>query len=238
MHSHPDCKIGLVVPPSNTAVEEDFLSLGGDEFSFSFSRYSVYPGETLRERLDHYAGELPSRLKSFHVTGMNAIMACCSGNHYLEGFDKDLEDCRRASKTIGVPTFSTTVAVVGWLRHCGMETIHIVSPYADWLNDLANAYWLSAGLKITFTTSIFEHSTGKAYSSPYNVETEDILAAVRGNDSSKTPVLMDGTGMHTRNALAILSHEFPDRVFLTSNSCSINWLRLTKLEADPFLRFG
>ena len=139
-------KIGLVVPPVNTAVEEDFLLLGGDDFSLTVNHYSAYPGESLRERLDHYAGELPSRLASFHGMGMNAIMACCSGNHYLEGFDRDLDDCRRASKTIGTHIVSTTVSVVGWLRHCGIDTIHIVSPYVDWLNELANSYWVSAGL--------------------------------------------------------------------------------------------
>ena len=232
-------RVGLVVPPANTAVEDDYLALGGHAFAFSTTRYGVHSDLPLRQRLDHYAAELPSRLASFGDMPLHAIVACCSGNNYLQGFGADLCACRRSSDRIGTLIVSTTVAVVGWLRHRDVGTITVASPYPDWLTELSKSYWDSAGLRISSVIRIVDGRTGTVAPSPYQLRTEDITAAVHGVCAARrpgAPVLFLGTGMHTREAVAALTHEFAGQEFFTTNSCSVDWLRLTLTDPNPLAR--
>ena len=229
-------RIGLVVPPVNTAAEDYYHTFGCDQFAFSSTRYGYHKELPLRKRLDCYDAELPSRLESFGHMAMHAIIPSCSGNHYLKGFDGDLDYCLKASESVGVAVISTTVAVVAWLRNLGINKVTMVTPYEDWLNKLSAAYWLSSGLKIDSTIQVIEQSTGETAGSPYHLGTDDILAAVRGNITGHDPVLMVGTGMDTREALSILSDEYPEHDFYTSNSCVLSWLRLTLYDEDPLSR--
>lgn len=226
-------RVGLIVPPANTAVEDDYLALGGDAFAFSTTRYGVYHTIGLRQRLDRYAAELPSRLLSFGNMPLHAIVACCSGNHYLQGFDADLRDCRNAAECIGVITVSTTVTVVGWLRHRGIDTITIASPYPDWLTDLSKNYWASAGFGLNSVIRVVDKTTGMMACSPYQLGTDDIITAVRHAELSGTPILFVGTGMHTRDAVTTLTEQFAGQEFYTSNSCGVSWLRLTLDNPNP-----
>lgn len=232
-------RVGLVVPPANTAVEDDYLALGGHAFAFSTTRYGVHSDLPLRQRLDHYAAELPSRLASFGDMPLHAIVACCSGNHYLQGFGPDLCACRRSSERVGALAVSTTVAVVGWLRHRHIDTITIASPYADWLTELSKSYWDSAGLRISSVINVVDSRTGTVAASPYGLRTEDITTAVHDAFNSRrtgTPILFLGTGIHTREAVAALTHAFAGQEFFTTNSCSVDWLRLTLNDPDPLAR--
>jgi len=229
-------RVGLVVPPANTAVEDDYLALGGQTFAFSTTRYGVHRDLPLRQRLDHYAAELPSRLGSFGDMPLHAIVACCSGNHYLQGFAGDLGACRRSSECVGTLTVSTTVSVVGWLRHRDIDAITIASPYADWLTELSKNYWDSAGFRISSVINVVDKRTGTIASSPYRLRTEDIVAAVHDVCTARdagTPILFLGTGMHTREAVAALTQEFAGQEFFTSNSCGVDWLRLTLNDPNP-----
>ncbi|AKN18099.1 hypothetical protein MHAE_13870 [Mycobacterium haemophilum DSM 44634] len=229
-------RVGLIVPPANTAVEDDYLTLGGDVFAFSTARYGVYHDVGLRQRLDRYAAELPSRLMSFGSMPLHAIMACCSGNHYLQGFDADLRDCRTASECTGVITVSTTVAVVAWLRHRGINTITIASPHPDWLTDLSEKYWTSAGFEIDSVIRVVDKTTGMTAGSPYQLGTDDIVTAVRDAELLGTPILLVGTGVHTQAAVTTLTQQFTGQEFYTSNSCGAAWLRLTLDNPNPLAR--
>lgn len=229
-------RIGLVVPPVNTAAEDYYHTFGCDQFAFSSTRYGYHDHLPLRQRLDCYARELPSRLESFGHMALHALIPCCSGNHYLQGYDGDLGECLKTSDRIGVATLSTTVAVVAWLQHLGIEKVTMVTPYEPWLNALSLCYWSSAGLKVASVIQVVEQSTGEVAGSPYHLGTDDILAAVRGNIPPDQAVLMVGTGMDTREALSILTQEYPDHRFYTSNSCVLSWLRLTLLDEDPLAR--
>lgn len=229
-------RVGLIVPPANTAVEDDHLALGGDTFAFSTARYGVHRDLPLRQRLEHYAAELPFCLESFGNMQLHAIMACCSGNHYLQGFEADLCACRKSSECTGTITVSTTLAVVGWLRHSDVDAITIASPYADWLTELSKNYWASAGLRVRSVINVVDSGTGLVASSPYQLRTKDILAAIHQAEPSGTPILFLGTGMHTREAVATLAQQFAGQEFYTSNSCGVNWLRLSLTDPNPLAR--
>lgn len=229
-------RVGLIVPPANTAVEDDYQALGGDTFAFSTARYGAHHDLPLRQRLDRYAAELPSRLACFGNMPLHAVVACCSGNHYLQGFDADLRACRKSSECIGSIAVSTTVAVVGWLRHRDIDSITIASPYVDWLTELSKQYWTSAGLRVSSVIKVVDSRTGMVASSPYQLRTKDILAAVHHTEPSGTPIVFLGTGMHTREAVTTLAHQFPGHEFYTSNSCGVQWLRLTLTDPNPLAR--
>jgi maleate isomerase len=226
-------RIGLVVPPANTAAEDDYLALGGDVFEFSSIRYGVHPDLSLRQRIHCYAAELPSRLASFGGMQMNGIVTCCSGNHYLQGFRADLDQCRRSSDEIGSAVVSTTVAVVGWLRHNSVDSITVGSPFPEWLRDLATTYWSSADLHVASVIPIVDTTTGEIAPSAYDLTTDDIVASMRPHLPASTPVLLIGTGLHTREALEILRRDYPGQDFYSSNSCGVSWLRLTQTSTDP-----
>jgi maleate isomerase len=52
-------------------------------------------------------------------------------------------------------------------------------------------------------------------------------------EPSGTPILLVGTGMHTRDAVTTLAQQFVGQEFYTSNACGVDWLRLTLDQPDP-----
>jgi hypothetical protein len=80
---------------------------------------------------------------------------------------------------------------------------------------------------------IVDTTTGEIAPSAYDLTTDDIVASMRPHLPASTPVLLIGTGLHTREALEILRRDYPGQDFYSSNSCGVSWLRLTQTSTDP-----
>lgn len=130
---YPDCRIGLMVPSSNTMMEPDFQAgLGSDATLHTARMYmedTTAAGES--QMLDEFA--LPAA-RDLATARADVIVFGCTSAGALRGNAYDEELCQRISDVTGVPTISTIASVRGAIGDSGARRVGIVTPYVDELN--------------------------------------------------------------------------------------------------------
>lgn len=212
-------RLGVVVPSGNAAVEPEIAALLAGFVSVHAARFPVFPDREQRERISLYNDALPAAVESFGKLGPGAVVAECSGSHYLQGPDEERRFCERLSERHGVQVTTVTRTVLAALAALGVRETTLVSPYQPWLTDLSRAYWEAAGIKVRDVVRV----RSSAGFSPYDVTPDELVEQVLAADRPADEVLLvTGTGMFTLEALERLGAG-RDRVVLTSNLCTAWW---------------
>ena len=213
-------RIGLVVPPANPAAEPETAHLLEADYAIHTTRFPI-SHEPLRARLEAYNRTIPDMIDSFGGLGLDALLVACSGSRYLLGPDLDRDACVALTAYYGMPVASATFATQQVLQRLGVRELVLVSPYAEWLTELARRFWRSAGLRVR----VVAIQTASHTYAPYEVTAADLIAQVeRAHLPDDAVLLCTGTGMSTLPALPALGAG-NNRILLTSNLCGAWWLR-------------
>jgi maleate isomerase len=223
-------RLGVVVPSGNAAVEPELATLLGPTVNVYATRFPVYAEFEQRVRIARYNDALPAAIESFGGLRPAAVIAECSGSHYLQGPDEESRFCAELSARYGTEVTTVTRTVLSALEVLGAGEVTLVSPYAPWLTELSRGYWEAAGLTVR---DIVKVRSANGFS-PYDVTTAELVEQVGAARRGPAEVLLvTGTGMPTLAAL----HELGagrDRVILTSNLCAAWWaMRTLAPEAGP-----
>lgn len=220
-------RLGVVVPSGNAAVEPEIAALLSGHVHVHATRFPLFTEFEQRERIAEYNEALAPAIASFGRLGARAIVAECSGSHYLQGPAREQEFCDDLSARFGVEVTTVTRTVLSALASIDATEVTLVSPYAQWLTDLSQAYWEAAGIKVR---DIVKVRSSQGFS-PYDVTTGELVEQVRAADRPKDEVLlMTGTGMFTLAALEELEAG-TERTIITSNLATA-WWALTRLAPD------
>lgn len=212
-------RLGVVVPSGNAAVEPELNILLRGQINVYASRLPVLSELSLKERIQCYLDEIPRCIEAFGRLSPDAVIAQCSGSHYLQGPDGDRQFCESLSSTLGTEVVSVTQAVLAAFAELGTTEATLVSPYAPWLTELSQSYWEAAGLTICGVVSV----RSEVGFSPYDVTGPDLVRQIREADRPADEVLLlTGTGMFTLDPLRELRAE-RNQVMLTSNLCTAWW---------------
>jgi maleate isomerase len=218
-------RLGVLVPSGNAAVEPELSLLLAGRVNVYGSRLPTLSEYPLNERIHMYLDAMPAAIKAFGRLAPDAIVAQCSGSHYLQGPDGDRAFCEELSALAGATVTSVTQTVLEALELLGADTITLISPYAPWLSDLSRSYWEAAGLKVRDVVVV----RSKVGFSPYDVDGAELVRQVRQARRPTDEVLLfTGTGMFTLDPLADLGAG-RDQVMLTSNLCTAWWAARTLL---------
>jgi maleate isomerase len=210
-------RVGVVVPAGNAAVESELHLLLGDTANLHTSRYPVFPDYELRDRLTQYRRLLPVTAAGFGRLRLDAIVAACSGNHYLQGPVDDARVCTALSEELGIPFCSVTQAVLHYLAYQEVDRVVLASPYEPWLTELSENYWRTAGIGVEAVVPI---ASSRGFS-PYDVAPQDIVNSFSevGIPDYAT-VLFTGTGMFTLDAVCALRRRRGWRCVTSNISCA------------------
>ncbi|WP_045313899.1 hypothetical protein [Lentzea aerocolonigenes] len=220
-------RLGVVVPSGNAAVEPEIAALLFGHVNVHATRFPLFTEFEQRERIAKYNEALAPAIASFGRLGAQAIVAECSGSHYLQGPEREQEFCDDLSARFGVEVTTVTRTVLAALASIDATEVTLVSPYAQWLTDLSQGYWEAAGIKVR---DIVKVRSSKGFS-PYDVSTAELVSQVREADRPADEVLlMTGTGMFTLAALKELNAG-TERTILTSNLATA-WWALSRLVPD------
>ncbi|MEV4115956.1 hypothetical protein, partial [Nonomuraea sp. NPDC049695] len=207
-------RIGLVVPPANPVAEPETAHLLGGNYAIHTTRFAV-SHEPLRARLEAYNRTIPDMIASFGGLGLDALLVACSGSRYLLGPDLDRDACAALTACYGMPVASVTLATQQVLQRLGVRDLVLVSPYAEWLTELARRFWRRAGFRVR----VVAIQTASHTYAPYEVAAADLIAQVeRAHLPDDAALLCTGTGMSTLPALPALGAG-NNRLLLTSNVC-------------------
>jgi maleate isomerase len=213
-------RVGLIVPPGNTTIEPELHSLVPDGVALYATRL---PGRVsrdtsvgLKDRFVEYNGSLQAAANSFGSTELDALCYGVTGSCYLAGVEgerKLIEDLR-----VGGAKRVTTAAraITELLRAFGSRRLGIVSPYPEWVTELAIAYWEASGFDVAQVVQLSN------VVSLYEVAIDEVLGPARAIEKAKVDIiLLSGTGVPTLRAVEQLSQELS--IPVTSSNLSLGW---------------
>ncbi|AEH24456.1 maleate cis-trans isomerase family protein [Pyrococcus yayanosii] len=139
-------RIGLVVPSSNTTMEMELHSHLPEGVSLHTSRMplkSITEEELLR--MNALAVEAARLLTDAGVGVM--IFGCTSGS-FIGGadFEKNLE--MKIEEEVNVPVFTTSTAVIEALRTLDAQSLLVVTPYTDAINEREREFLEANGFEV------------------------------------------------------------------------------------------
>lgn len=214
-------RVAVVVPPENPTVEDELTTTLAEDVAFHVARFTLTPGADPLSQVRECASQAPGMIDAFGNLPVDAFWLACTAMSYMWGPVHDAELCASLSSAAGAPVATATAAMAHVLGKRGVEAFTLVSPYPDWLNEKAIAYWEDSGFRVDACLPV-QASAGPP---PYGVVASDVVAAVggAGHRPGTTTLLCSGTGMATLRAGAQIELEQGCTV-LSSNLCGAIWL--------------
>lgn len=141
------CRIGLIVPSSNTTMESEFSKYTPDGVSIHASRL---PLRRVTEReLITMSEEVKRCSKLLAHAQVDVIAYGCTSGSIIKGkgYDQELEE--RISEETGVPAVSTAGAVIDILNAKGVNKIAVATPYIDEINQKEKEFLIVNGIEVS-----------------------------------------------------------------------------------------
>lgn len=217
-----DClRVGVVVPPSNPVVEPELDALLGDDILLYSARLPRHTGLTLQQRNALYLPAYGDALDSLEGIGAVCAYVAMTGPTYQFGVEGDRALCAELSARFELPVRTASLAIYDALTSLGLNRIHVVSPYPDWLTDQTVTYWSDAGINVVAV----DHLLGKGEEfRAYEMDTHEVVGHLKAVDPEPgCALLLTGTGMVSIASIYQMGHR--RRVpILSSNLCGAWWI--------------
>jgi maleate cis-trans isomerase len=144
-------RLGLIVPSNNTTVEPEFLRMSPEGVDCFATRTMILetddPEEKARTILAMHA-RIDDAAREVASLQAHAIGYVCTSGSFLDGDDSDRVVCARLAAATGVPTVTTSTAMVVALRTMGIQRIALATPYIAQVSMGLRAFLEDAGFSI------------------------------------------------------------------------------------------
>lgn len=138
----------LVVPENNTTMAPELSALCPQFVPFDVALVKR-PARTLtREDLPAYADATLAAVEPFLAAAPGLVFYGCTAAGFLAGPDGNAAMVAKLAARTGATVVSTAGAMVDVLRHAGVRSAAVVTPYLPAVNDGLRAYLSASGIAV------------------------------------------------------------------------------------------
>lgn len=224
------CRIGLLVPSSNTTMEAELTEMIPDGVSIHSARMNLE--EVTLERLIEMAEDAKKAALLLATAGVDVIVYGCTSGSLVGGTDWEEILVQRIEQATGVTTLSTSRAVTDALTTLKARRIAVATPYTEDLNHLEQSFLESQGFELTAIRGlglIKNLDIGKTEEAIVEQLVEEVA------DGSDT-VFISCTNLPTMGLIEKLETKF-QRPVITSNQASL-WAALRNRGIEGIEGYG
>ena len=224
-------RLGLLVPATDMVSEVDFHNHLPPSVVFYTARLHQ-PKDSGIGTAANYKGlvdSAPDAAKSVGLANPELLVYSCTSGSFFKGPNWHRELSDMLEKASGIPTITTSTAVITALAALGARTVFLASPYPDSVNQAEADFLKSHAFQIT---AMLNFGCTKSQEI-YHISPDDIVKAVlarRGEIKRNDVLFLTCTGLRAVDAVETLEREL-DLPVITSNSCAL-WLSMTRLDVD------
>lgn len=178
-------KIGLIYPAPGWVMEPEFYEMSPDGVITCTTRISLL--ETNEEQLSKIGEQAVEATKLLSQAPVDVIALGCTSGSFIGGrqYDRDLVK-RMEQSSNGIPSITTSGAVIEALKALNINKIAVATPYIDDVNIKGKIYLEEsgfqvvniAGLGLLYDLEIDSQSLETVYRLAKEVDTEDAEAVV------------------------------------------------------------
>ncbi|MGP1677069.1 MAG: maleate cis-trans isomerase family protein [Burkholderiales bacterium] len=139
-------KLGIIVPSWNTVMDYELQRMGGEGVSIHSQR--IRHNADTEENLAWLSTQAPAAAQLLSHAKVNAICYGCTGSGFLKAPEADVEFASEMERSTGIPSVTSSAAIVQALRALRAKRISVASPYEPWLNEKLRLYLQAAGFEV------------------------------------------------------------------------------------------
>ena len=151
MAVHGKKRLGLLVPPGNTAMETDLATWMPESAMLHTNRLYSPPERSanMAEGLQYYGDHLEETTRLIAKAPVDVIAFGCTSGSFLNGLGYDKELIKIIEKASGgVKGVATARAVIDALNELGIKKIAVASPYPPEINERLKKFLADAGFDV------------------------------------------------------------------------------------------
>ena len=140
-------KIGLLVPSVNTTIEPDFWKLAPEGVAIHVTRLKTERLMTF-EALQDMEKNTESAAAELADAEVDVIAYGCTSGSFLGGHAWNKQIIDKMEKKTGIPSITTTGAMISSLEEKKLKKISVVTPYVSKTNERLKKYLTDGGIEV------------------------------------------------------------------------------------------
>lgn len=215
-------KLGLIVPSSNTAMEQEFRAMLPAHISVHTARIRLQK-VVVAELLKMKKGIKDEAVKLADAD-IDVIGFGCTTGSLVAGHGYDDEIVEIIEKTTRKPAVATAGAVVQALKALGLSSVSVATPYTEVLNGLERQFLEQNGFQVNRISGLNLVDNLKIA----EVKPQTLMKLIREVDSNRAEgIFISCTNLHTIAIIARLEETLKKPV-VSSNTATL-WAMLGKI---------
>lgn len=164
-------RLALATPQGNPTVEPEMRRLFPMDIEYYTLRLTSTSDDPKQRMIDYLEG-LPIMTERFAGMNLDGLLFACTASSYLIPPEEQGRLIEATETRLGARVFMAAHAIRTWLEHRGHKRIALLTPYPDWLNEPAVAWWTDCGFDVagkeqvsigsTDTYAIYEQQSADA----------------------------------------------------------------------------
>jgi maleate isomerase len=225
--NHDVCRIGVLAPPANVAVEREWPRYLPDGVVMNHNRLTRPSTAVARDQLLAMNASLERAARDLAFAEPDVIVYACTSGSFLEGPAEAEALASRIKAATGIAAITTSAAVIAALRALGARRVFMITPYTDDVNDVEAAFLLQCGVTVAGMDA-FRCKQSAEIRALSSGQVAQLARDHRGEIGSCDTLFISCTNLLTMNEIDGLEAEFGVPV-VSSNQASL-WAALTHLD--------